>query len=60
MAYDKACYERRKNLVIKKSDGDEFVAYREIRKKWGIDDFRIKELLKTNTLTEIMEGERVC
>jgi hypothetical protein len=59
MAYDRACYERRKHMTLKKSDGEEFVAYRTIRSKWHMDDFHIRDLLKTHTLTEIMEGEMV-
>mgnify|MGYP006921442108 CR=1 FL=1 len=32
--YDKACYERRKNGIIKKLTSEEFVAYSTIKEKW--------------------------
>lgn len=57
MSYHKECYERRKNNTYKKASNDEFIAYKEIRQKWGFPDTKIKELLGEYTKKEILAGE---
>lgn len=55
MSYDQACYQRRKNLTLKKTNRDEFIAYALIKERWSFDDLYTHKLLQTHTLTEILQ-----
>lgn len=56
--YDRNKYLRRKNRTFKRAllEGTEqYTAYDSIRNKWDFDDKTIADLLRENTVTEIIE-----
>lgn len=57
MCYSKRAYKRLKKWILKKicNCPEEYEAFKKIKDKWGFNDLEISKLLKTNTVTEILE-----